>query len=428
MPAATSLGSRLRGFAHRHAERLDVVLAGVLAVLFLVSLATPPPYIDYDFRDPDAFSVAAAVLGAAAVAVRRRWPLPALAVAVVAPLVVMGLGYHLSAAGLPALLTLYTVSVVCSAAVSATAAVSTFAVVTVLLLTGPVEPTAADWVSNSLVIAVGWGLGRSVRSRRDYTVGLEERNRALVAAQESQMRTALVEERTRIAREMQDLVAHHLTAMTVQAAAAKRLVRRDPDTAEQVLGAVEVTGRSAMEEMRRVLGVLSTPAPDVRPAEPELRPQPGLDDLRELVEQERAAGLDVELECCGRPAQLDAGVALTAYRIVQEALANAREHAGPAQVRVAVACDDDGLHLRVEDDGRGATSRWRRAGGEGRGLSVLHERAALYGGTVAAGPRRGGGFSVLASLPTRPPPAGTPTSPARPTPAVPAPLQAREPA
>jgi signal transduction histidine kinase len=249
-----------------------------------------------------------------------------------------------------------------------------------------------DWFVNAVVLVTAWSLGRSVRGRRAYTAGLEERNRALLAAREARLEAVTVSERARIAREMQDLVAHGLTAMTVQATAARRVLRTDPDTAEHLLASVEGAGHEVVQEVRRILSMLST---EDDPAD--RRPQPGVDDLEDLVARAREDGLSVELATTGTPAELDPGVALTAYRLVQEALGNSRRHAGAAAVRVVLDWRPGLLTLAVEDDGRGVVDD---APEEGRGLWSLRERVQAYGGRLRAGPRTGGGFAVSATLPT----------------------------
>jgi signal transduction histidine kinase len=196
---------------------------------------------------------------------------------------------------------------------------------------------------------------------------------------------------------MHDVVAHSLTAMTVQASAAQRVLHRDPASAEQLLDGVQRAGRTALGELRRVLDVLGG---DGVPAA--LAPQPGTADLEALLEQVRAAGLPVVLEQRGTPVPLDPGVDLAAYRVVQESLTNALKHAGPAQVRVVLRWEGDRLDIRVEDDGRGAVPA--AAGpGTGRGLSLLRQRTDAYGGTLTAGPRTGGGFALAATLPVSAP-------------------------
>jgi signal transduction histidine kinase len=189
--------------------------------------------------------------------------------------------------------------------------------------------------------------------------GREERNRAVVEAEAARARAVELDERASIAREMHDLVTHGLTALTVQTAAARRLLRTDPDTAGQLLAEVERAGHEAIADMRRILGLL-------RPADGpvELNPQPGLADLDALVDDARADGLDVELVRAGTPGHVDNGVALTAYRIVQEALSNTRQHAGRAAARVSLVWTADRLRLAVEDDGRGVLD-WPDESGAG---------------------------------------------------------------
>jgi signal transduction histidine kinase len=260
-----------------------------------------------------------------------------------------------------------------------------------VLLTGPFVPSLADWFGNALLLGSGFALGRAVRVRRQQTAALEERNLALSEAREARSRAVEVDERAAIAREMQDLVTHGLTALTVQTAAARRLLRADPDTAEELLRTVERTGQDAIADMRRILDVLR-PSGEV----PDLRPQPGLADIDDLVAQARAAGMSVELVSVGTAAEVEPGIALTAYRLIQEALRNCQQHAGRAAATVRLHWLPGSLSLAVEDDGRGA----RDEESEGRGLRSLAERVQAYGGRLRAGPRGGGGFVVTATLPT----------------------------
>ena len=386
----------LRDALRRHTAWVDVALGTVVAVLGVVSLWSVPAYISYDFRDPDALGVLLAVAAGAAVAVRGRWPVPSFAVASVASLATLQLGYSTGVGGLAALLVLYTVAVRCPSRTSAPATAALAGLLTLVLVFGPVEPTLTDWFVNVVVLLTAWSLGRSVRGRRAYTAGLEERNRALVAAREARLEAVTASERARIAREMQDLVAHGLTAMTVQAAAARRVLRADPDTAEQLLASVEGAGHEVVQEVRRILSVLSAGG-----APADRRPQPGVADLEELVARARADGLSVELATTGSPAELDPGVALTAYRLVQEALGNSRQHAGAAAVRVVLDWRPGLLTLAVEDDGRGVVDDSDdEEPADGRGLWSLRERVQAYGGRLRAGPRTGGGFAVCATLPT----------------------------
>ncbi|MGY1667920.1 sensor histidine kinase [Geodermatophilus sp. SYSU D00696] len=375
----------------RWGVREDVVLGALVALFATLSLWSAPEFVDYDFREPDALAVGLAVLSGAAVALRTRRPLAALAVASVASLLPVQQGYAQGVATLAPLLVTYTVAAAHPLRRSAPATAGAGLLAAVVLLTGPFEPSAADWFGNALLLGAGFGVGRSVRLRRQHTAGLEERNRALSEAQEARSRAVEVDERAAIAREMQDLVTHGLTALTVQTAAARRLLRTDPDTAEDLLRTVERIGQDAVADMRRVLGVLR-PTGDAA----ELRPQPGLADIDDLVASVRAAGMPVELVSIGTAAEVEPGVALTAYRLVQEALRNCQQHAGRAAATIVLHWRPGSLSLAVEDDGRGA----RDGGPGGRGLRSLAERVAAYGGRLRAGPRGGGGFAVTATLPT----------------------------
>jgi signal transduction histidine kinase len=210
----------------------------------------------------------------------------------------------------------------------------------------------------------------------------------------------VIEERTRIARELHDVVAHRVSLMTVQAGAAKAVAAQDPEGALRAMSAVEEAGRQALDELRHLLGVLR-PETDLDG----LGPQPGLADLPRLVEQTRGAGLDVSLATDGVVAGLPARVDLFAYRIVQEALTNVLKHAGPgARTEVRLGSDGRGVVIEVLDDGPGATAPpgpdADDAGARGHGIVGMRERARLLGGTLDASPRPGGGFSVVAHLPT----------------------------
>ncbi|MGY1915185.1 sensor histidine kinase [Blastococcus sp. SYSU DS0973] len=388
------LAAAVSGFTGRHAARLDAALGVLVAVLGVLSLWLTPDTVAFDYRDLDALGAGLTALAGAAVAVRGRWPIPAVVLASAAALAPLHLGYPQSVATYAPLLVLYTVAARRPVSVSAPAAVCVYLLVGWLLVAGPVEPTVTDWVNNTFMIIAVWAVGWSVRSRRAENAGREERNRALFQAREARARAVEVDERATIAREMHDLVTHGITALTVQTTAARRLLRGDPDTADQLLAEAERAGHEAVAEMRRILAVLR-PADDVA----DLRPQPGLGDLDALVDEARAEGVDVELVHHGTPVQVDPGVALTAYRVVQEALRNIRRHAGRAAARITLDWSDGSVSLRVTDDGRGALTRLADSPPDGHGLASLRERVHAYGGALAAGPVPGGGFTVTASLP-----------------------------
>ncbi|WHM37375.1 sensor histidine kinase [Streptomyces sp. BPTC-684] len=250
---------------------------------------------------------------------------------------------------------------------------------------------------------LAWVLGDSMRTRRAYFAQLEERAARLEKEREAQAKVAVAAERARIARELHDVVAHNVSVMVVQADGAAYVMDSAPDQAKIALETISMTGRQALAEMRRLLGVLRTG--EHREAG-EYVPQPDVEQIEELVEQVRTAGLTVDFKIEGTPRPLPSGVELTAYRIVQEALTNTRKHGGPeAGASVRLVYFDDGLGLLVEDDGRGAAHEMYEDGGadgQGHGLIGMRERVGMVGGTLDAGPRPGGGFRISALLPLKP--------------------------
>jgi signal transduction histidine kinase len=230
-----------------------------------------------------------------------------------------------------------------------------------------------------------------LQRRGQRAAALEEQAALLEREREKAERVAVAEERRRIARELHDVIAHSVTLMTVQAGAARLLLADDPKRAQNTVQSVEETGRHALAELRRLLGIL-------RPDEGEasLAPQPGLARIDDLVTWARRAGLPVELAVAGEPRILPPGIDLTAYRIVQEALTNAHKHAGPAHAQVFLRYGSEALELEVTTDGRDVRNG---ADGGGHGLIGMRERVALYDGTFEAGPRAGGGYAVRARLP-----------------------------
>jgi signal transduction histidine kinase len=253
--------------------------------------------------------------------------------------------------------------------------------------------TSSSLVDTVTVAQIGFGLlltffvsyvGRRLRIRGERAALLERE-------QAAEARRAVAEERTRIARELHDVVAHRVSLMTVQAGAAKTIAADDPEGASQAMHAVEKAGRQALDELRHLLGVLRPEADGEA-----LAPQPGLAEVPRLVDQFRAAGLEVSLTMDGTQTDLPARVDLSAYRIVQEALTNALKHAGPgARTEVRLHTDNRGVGIEVLDDGRGTTILT----GSGHGIVGMRERALLLGGRLDASPRPGGGFHVVAHLP-----------------------------
>jgi signal transduction histidine kinase len=243
-----------------------------------------------------------------------------------------------------------------------------------------------------LVAGIGvWLAGNTVRERTSRAEMLEERARRLERERELNMHVARADERQRIARELHDVVAHSVSVMVVQAGAARTTLTRQPELSAEALMAVEASGREALRELRQLLGLLTD-----QTAGPSIAPQPGLDQLNALVDRVGQAGLVVDLEVHGTPRPLPAGLDLTAYRIVQEALTNALKYATGAVTHVHVAFDETELRLEVVDSGG---IRSEMAEGAGRGLLGIQERVAMFGGDLEVGHRPEGGFAVRARLP-----------------------------
>ena len=240
------------------------------------------------------------------------------------------------------------------------------------------------------VFAIVWGFGFGLR--RFETKAAESSRRAIAAevAAAEQAMAAAVAERTRIARELHDIVAHSVSMIVVQAGAAEQVAEDDPAYVRTALANIRATGTGALDDMRRVVAMLRADGE----TEP-LLPQPGLDGLETLVEETRGAGLEVTLEVHGQHRALPPGVDLAAYRIAQEALTNVRRHAEAARVQVLVGYDEDGVRVEVVDDGVGSD-----APRSGNGLIGMRERVALYGGHVEAAASPNAGFAVRAFLPT----------------------------
>jgi signal transduction histidine kinase len=253
--------------------------------------------------------------------------------------------------------------------------------------------SVGNFIVGSIIFTIVWTIAFGVG--RKSVEADEAKGRAARAEREREVRarSAVTEERARIARELHDVVGHSVSVMTVQASAVRRLLRPEQQREREALLIVEQTGREALAEMRRMVGVLR------RPEEaPALAPQPSLEHLGKLVEQAREAGLPVDLRVEGEPLPLPAGVDLTAYRLVQEGLTNALKHARAERAQVLVRYSDGDIEVTVSDDGQGAGS----GDGGGHGLVGMRERVAVYGGELEAGPRPEGGYRLRARLPLAP--------------------------
>jgi signal transduction histidine kinase len=251
----------------------------------------------------------------------------------------------------------------------------------------------SDYFLVGIFMSVAWASGFILSRRSEHLREMAQRARQAELEQTAAANRAVTEERQRIARELHDVIAHSVSVMTVQAGAVRRLLTPEQEKERVALETVESTGRQALTEMRRLVGLLREQG-----AMPEFTPQPGMGTIDDLLEGVRAAGLPVELEVAGAPRELPPGIDLAAYRVVQEALTNALKYAGPAHAWVGVTWRDGELELEIANDGRGMNAGDGDGSG-GHGLAGMRERVSLYGGEIESGERNGGGYVVRARLP-----------------------------
>ena len=259
-------------------------------------------------------------------------------------------------------------------------------------LKDPGRRPLGDLIYMTVLNTSGWATGRIVRRWREQALALEQRTAELEAQRAWREQVAVAQERNRIARELHDVIAHSVSLMVVQAAAAEQMLQTDPPRALEPISQIQESGRQAVHELRRLLGIL-------RPEEEEASraPHPTLRDLPSMLDRARDAGLSVELEIRGAQRDLAPSVELTAYRLVQEALTNALKHAGPTQARVIIRYSVDRLDIEVTNT-QGIARGTSSPNGTGHGLVGMRERLALYGGALEAGPQDGG-FAVSAHIP-----------------------------
>jgi signal transduction histidine kinase len=361
-----------------------VAAAGVAEVLV--------PFSSRQGDGSAAASVAGVVLTALALTTRRTHPLATGTVVVTTWLVLMALApVHVLFFGQFVVLAIAVFSMARhgSGRVPAYGAAGGAATLLYIDLFVPELQSPGEIVFHWGVFALVWGFGFGLRTMEARATESHRRAVETEVAAARQAMDAVVEERSRIARELHDIVAHSVSMMVVQAGAAEQVVDDDPAYVRRALGTIRTTGTGALADMRRVVAMLR------EGDEPgALAPQPGLDAVPGLVGDARAAGLDATLDVAGAARTLPPGVDLAAYRIVQEALTNVRRHASATRVRVGLTYRESEVLIEVEDDGVGATDP-----SGGHGLVGMRERASLYGGTVEAGSVAGRGFSVRAVLP-----------------------------
>ena len=393
-----------RAWLEAHPQVADAVLALVLLLVGLPQLYLEelPRGLEGLFAETDARHLLLVVATTLSLTVRRTRPLLAVCAVVTGQLLAVVWHYPPAMPDFAAyLIATYSVAAYRGLAIGALGGVLALVTMNVFLLTFPADLGLMSFMTNNALVVGVWVLGRNLRLRRAYFTELEDRAARLEEARGTDARAARVEERSRIARELHDVVAHHVSVMTVQAGAARRILDRHPAGAREAMTTIEEVGRTALSEMRRIVGVLRTDR-DPETAGGELAPQPGLGDLGELLDHVRDTGLSVQLWVEGEARTPSPGVDVAAFRLIQEALTNTLKHAGPqarAWVRLRYTAAD--LTVEIEDDGRG-TATIVADGGErrpGHGLVGMYERVALYGGELRIGPRVGGGFGVRARFP-----------------------------
>ena len=391
--------SSIRRWAHDPRVLVDLIVAAVVVVLSVVEVATTSAEALPGDRTADALAYVLVIAASVSLVWRRRRPIAVLAI-VTALLVIFwlrGYGALMSVLGLP---TLYAVAAHTQnrrrawwALVVSVAALMIAAGVSVLDRPDGFEYLQALSVAAFLVAAIAAGV--LIRNRERIFVDTERRAAAAEADRLAEAERAVVRERSRIAREMHDVVAHAMSVVAVQAAAGREIVHVNPDKAAEVFARIETVGRESLTELRRMLGVLR----DSGDADASLSPQPGIADVAAAVAQSVGTGVATELVIEGQQHPLAPGIELAAFRIVQEALTNVRKHAGcSASAVVRISYETHSLIVEVTDDGSGAATSLS-AVGTGNGLIGMRERVEIYGGRFTSGPRHGGGYSVCAVLP-----------------------------
>jgi signal transduction histidine kinase len=346
-------------------------------------------------RSLDALGISLIVLQTAPLAWRRRAPVAVFSLITAALFLFSILGYFRSVASFGFLVGLYTVAVHRDRRISVPTGIAGTLVVFLILVLGPepIEPDAlvAEW----LIVGGAWIIGDGFRVRHRQLVQLEDRASLLEREREALAEAAVADERRVIARELHDVVAHNVSVIVAQAGAAQRIGPTHPTEALSALNTIERTGREALVEMRRLMGLLRAGG---EPGDPRA-PQPGLKNLDALLAQVREAGVAITLELEGEPRAVPAGLDLSAFRIVQEALTNVLKHAGRSRAAVVVRYTPTALELAITDDGTGVAERSPDTSPRRYGHLGMRERVALFGGDLEVGPLEGGGYHVVATLP-----------------------------
>jgi len=411
--ARPSLLVRVRRIWNAHPLASDGVLAAVLFALALVSVRVTMVVLE-EGGTPAAIPAWAAVLWLAALvgplAVRRRLPLTSFAVVAAVYVASFRMLPEAQVSSVVLFVSMVSVGVHGRPAWRGRLRLVAVVALSALIVYDIAVTEAPEELEGVLELALGFGvalnvgyvgaawlLGDTLRLRHEREAELERRNAELVVERERNARRAVMDERVRIARELHDVVAHHVSVMGVQAGAARRVLDRRPEAAAEALATIEDSSRRAVDDLHRLLGFLRS---GDDPTDPDgLAPQPGLDRIGELVDAAAVAGLPVTVTVEGSPRRLPASVDLSAFRLVQEALTNTRKHAAACHASVVIRYQPELLEVEVVDDGRGPGTGTGQ--GTGNGLLGMRERVALHGGTLEAGARHEGGFRILARLPSK---------------------------
>jgi signal transduction histidine kinase len=373
---------------------VDIVLAVLFTVLGLVTVFAQE--VKNGLTEPTAIAVVTTVIVCLPLAFRRRAPLVAVVLSCVAIIVHIALDFPEGSLPITVLALAYTVAAWGSLRAAVAGLVAIYATITLLALMEAPGLDVATVLGNLAFFGVAWAIGIAVRARRE---AIEARIREAEERSNFERQRAarlLAEERLRIARELHDVVAHSMSVIAVQAGVGAHVVEERPAEARAALEAISATSRGALAEMRQLLGALRDDD-----GERSRQPAPDLSNVGQLVDDVRAAGVPVVLEVSGACSGINPAIELSAYRLIQEALTNVIKHAGtPSRVEVRVQHDDESLTVSVVDDGRGAAAKADAdQPGAGHGLIGMRERVEIWGGELTAGPARGGGYAVTATLP-----------------------------
>ena len=387
----TSLGRVRTWWRSLDRRVLDATVAVLLLVVTVIPLATRSLVAGQ--RPSDIWAYLLAVALCVPFVFHRRFPVAAITVACCA-LVLYAVGRYNAYPGLPIFVLVAGISLHSTRRRALLAAgLGAVAISVAVWLQPEGVATASTWVASLLAVAVAWLWGENLRNRRARWAAMEERARRLEAEREERDRQAVTDERLRIARELHDVVAHSMSVIAVQSGVANHVIDSRPAQARQALATIEATSRSALVELRRLLGVLRQGDDPVA----SLEPNPGMAEIGRLADQIRSAGVEVELKVEGEPGELPPGVDLSAFRIAQEGLTNVLKHGGGV-ARVLVRYSPGAVAVEIADDGRAGTDG-APAEGTGHGLIGMRERVAVFGGQLTAGPVPGGGYRMAARLP-----------------------------